>query len=109
MDFTITNKDDNTAFRPLASPPLTGTLTISLPRTVERLVTWLLELPNGIHFRKFRFRWGWTKDVERVMDLVHACSSTLEHVDFEHQVDGELRHPSVSIVRLTLNLYSRRH
>ena len=93
----IAKEDDNTTFQPLTSPPLTGTLTISRPRRVERLVTWLLELPNEIHFRKFRFLWDRAQEVQWVMNFVHACSSTLEHADFEHQVDGELYHLSVSM------------
>ena len=35
---------------------------------MEPLITWLLELPNGIRFRKFGFRWDREKDIQRVMN-----------------------------------------
>ena len=85
--------DDAVVFQASTSPPFTGTLTISSSRRIDRLVTRLLSLPNGIHFRKFKFLWEVETDVQWVMDLVEACSDTLEHFDLEPRVKGRLHYP----------------
>ena len=91
--FTVAEvaEDDKTTFQPSTSPPLTGTLTISRSRRINHLVTRLLDLPNGVRFRKLQFQWDIEGDVQWVAALVGACSDTLEHVDF-----SESRTPSES-------------
>ena len=84
--------DDNIVFKPSTSPPLTGTLEVTPSPGMERLVTRLLGLPNGIHFRKFKFSWKLETDVRWMMALVEACSDTLEHIDLESQVYGKSHH-----------------
>jgi hypothetical protein len=98
-DLVGTNFDDDTPFQPATSPPLTGTLTVVWSVRLEHLVTRLLSLPNGIHFRKFKFLWEAEPDVRWVMALVDACSDTLEHIDLEARVDGESRNPWNSTIR----------
>lgn len=85
-----TTNDDNTIFRPSASPPLTGTLSISRSYRMTNLFVWLLDLPNGIRFQKFKFLWRVETDAQFVTALIEACSETLEHVDLGPQVKGKL-------------------
>ena len=92
MDVQVPS-DDNSVFNPSTSPPLTGTLEVSEPRGMNRLVTQLLGLPSGIHFRKFKLLWNLETDLQWVTKLAEACSDTLEHIDLESQVDGMSRHP----------------
>ena len=96
--------DDNTVFKPSASPPLTGTLEITWTTGVEGLVTRLLDLPSGIHFRKFKLLWNtdMETDLRWVMALVEACSDTLEHIDLESQVDGMSHHSPILAAGLHL-------
>ena len=76
---------------------------------MDRLVTRLLDLPNGIHFLKFRFLWDVKSGVQWVMALVEACSDSLEHIDLETRVDGKPCHSlppaarSVSDLDIRLN------
>ena len=95
-DFRVTRGDD-TVFKPSASPPLSGTLEITWTEGVEGLVTQLLDLPSGIHFRKFKFLWNMDMetDVRWVMALVEACSNTLEHIDLESRVGGTSHHSPI--------------
>ena len=109
-DLAITNFGmslDEDFFFQSSTSPLTGTLTVTWPLRMECLVTKLLALPNGIHFRKFKFSWDMESNVRWVMDLVEACSDTLEHVDIEPSVDRKLHNPSVFAVRLTTRLNQR--
>ena len=102
-DLTVTNLsvtvDDSIVFKPSTSPPLTGTLKVTWSQEMEGLVTRLLGLPNGIHFRKFKFSWNLEIDVRWMMALVEACSDTLEHIDLESQVYGKSHHSPIPAAR----------
>jgi hypothetical protein len=77
----ITGDND---FQPLASPPLTGTLTVYLYREMEHTIRGLLALPNGVRFRSLNCRWDLEGNLQWMMALVGACSDTLEYVEIEH-------------------------
>ena len=75
--------DDSPVFQPLASPPLTGTLSLSLAEVMEHVTCGLLNLPNGVHFRKFLFTWRLEEDFQWITALVEGCSNTLKYIEFD--------------------------
>ena len=68
---------DGTALKPLTSPPLSGTLELYLPHGAERIVRPLLDLPNGLHFRKLAWTWHLEEAVRWMTALVVPCSDAL--------------------------------
>ena len=76
-------KDHNAGpvFQPPASPPLTGSLVVSLVEGLEHLARGLLSLPNAIRFRKFICPWHRGEDLQWIMALVEGCSNTLEYLE----------------------------
>ena len=74
---------------------------------MEPLFVWLLGLPNGIRFQKFKFVWRWERDIPFVAALVKACSNTIEHVDLNSGAKCTLNHPPVSAMRLSPDLITR--
>ena len=64
--------------RPSTSPPLTGTLELILHRRMESIVRPLLDLPNGLRFRKLVLPWHQENDLRWTNALVVGCSGTLE-------------------------------
>jgi hypothetical protein len=70
-------------FEPRASPPLAGTLSLSLAAEIGDVTRGLLALSNGIHFRKFVFAWSSEEDYQWAMALVERCSDTLEYVEID--------------------------
>ena len=87
LDIAVTaiNKgdDDCPVFQPLSSPPLTGTLSLSLAEGMEHVTCGLLNLPNGVHFRKFLFTWRLEEDFQWITALVEGCSNTLKYIEFD--------------------------
>jgi len=75
--------DDSTIFQSPTSPPLTGTLGLRFTRGMKIFTRRLLELPNGIHFRRLECTLNLPDDLRCTMDLVKACSDTLERIDIE--------------------------
>jgi hypothetical protein len=76
-----TDEDDLYAPRvviPSISPVFTGTLGIVLGMGITH---WLLDLPNGLHFRKLGLTWWHDEDLEWVRKLAIACCDTLESLD----------------------------
>ena len=75
------------------SPALTGTLDIFIWEGVGRTLSQLLDLPGGCRFRKVRLPRCVESDLPRVVELVAACSDTLEHLEISRVVDGTLAPP----------------
>src|SRR5579872_2121712 len=74
------DNDDGVTVLPLTSPPLTGTLDITgMLDGLADTARWLLDLPNGVHFRKLVYKWS--RGNEWANALVERCSETLEAVD----------------------------
>jgi len=63
------------------SPPLTGTLELALSGGVESIARRLLDLPNGLHFRRLIFSWRNKEGSRWANELAAACSNTLECLD----------------------------
>ena len=63
---------------PSASPAFTGTLDLAVHGGMEYTARQLLGLPNGLHFRRLRFLGVEEEEVRWIMELLTACSDTLE-------------------------------
>lgn len=48
----------------------------------------ILDLPNGIHFRKFRLSWSEKEDIHSMEGLLAACSDSLEYLSLCNRVKG---------------------
>jgi len=60
---------------------ITGSLSLALLFEMGTTVCRLLDLPNGLHFRKINFLWAQEEAVRWVVELVVRCSHTLEFID----------------------------
>ena len=69
---------------PSRSPPLTGLLGLHIQGGAENTVRQLLELPNGLHFRKLVLSWACREDVWWITELVERCCHTLESLDITY-------------------------
>ena len=66
---------------PSTSPLLTGSLNLATHGGVGSVARQLLDLPNGLHFRKVTFSWDRKEDHQWITELVANCSPTLEYLD----------------------------
>ena len=82
--------DDHAIFQPSTSPPLTGTLVLSLSSGIEQVVPQLLSLLNGIRLRELKYTFHSKQDLRQMMALVEECSNILEHVDIDDETHGKL-------------------
>jgi len=81
-EFLVGEADyDGIEFRPLTSPPLTGTFELHSTNGSGPTVRRLLDLPGGFHFRKLVLKWLREKELQWIMALVVGCSDTLECLD----------------------------
>jgi len=69
---------------PSTSPPLNGTLDLHQLRGVGGIAPKLLDLPNGLHFRKLMFLRSNRTDIGWITELVMRCSHTLEFLGVAH-------------------------
>ncbi|KAF9789311.1 hypothetical protein BJ322DRAFT_1208557 [Thelephora terrestris] len=72
--------DDNTIFS-LTSPPLTGALDLCVSLGMGSVVRRLLDLPNGIRFRKLEATVDYEEDLRYAIAVVEECSETLESIE----------------------------
>ena len=63
---------------PPTSPAFTGSLILLLYQGKSNIARRLLDLPNGLHFRKLSLSWRDDGELQLVEGLVVACSDTLE-------------------------------
>jgi len=68
------------AIQPPASPPLIGTLGLTLPIGTGPVARRLLALPSGVHFRRLVLLWPKEADLQWLNALVAGCSGTLEYL-----------------------------
>ena len=92
---------------PSTSPRLTGSLNMRAFGATLPVVRRLLGLPNGLHFTKITVACI-EEDVKPAMDLVLACSGTLESLTFWHLTPGTFISASMSDQYLTTICGSRR-
>ncbi|KAF9780807.1 hypothetical protein BJ322DRAFT_283979 [Thelephora terrestris] len=69
---------DDVWSHPPTSPRLTGCLELYQYPGLWSIAHQLLDLPNGLHFRRIAVSLFFDRDVEATMDLVSGCQSTLE-------------------------------
>ena len=72
------NHDDPHTAVPLNPPPLTGTLGLEIAGGMGDTARKLLDLPNGLHFRKLVFSLANNQDAQWVVKLLIRCSNSLE-------------------------------
>jgi len=75
----------STVAQPLTSPPLTGTLDLTLVKGMRTTARRLLALPNGLHFRELTLGWLHEDDLQWINALAAACSHTLESLAVTHR------------------------
>jgi len=66
---------------PSTSPVFTGSLDFHILGGAGNAARQLLDLPNGLHFRKVALSWAHERDFWWVAELVVRCSHTLESLD----------------------------
>ena len=83
--------DDPHTTAPSTSPPLTGTLGLGIGRGMGDTARKLLDLPNGLHFRRLIFSLTCRRqDARWIMKLLMGCSNTLECLDVTCNVRRKL-------------------
>jgi hypothetical protein len=81
------NGDEPTVV-PSTSPAFTGTLELFLYQGMAYTARRLLNLPNGLHFRKLNLLWHDEEDIRWMVELVVACCDTLEYLDVTCELGG---------------------
>ena len=81
MGFEI--RDDGIVCQPSTSPPLTGTLRLCFRLWNEPTTRQLLDLPNGVRFRRLEGMWYRADDLRCFGAAVEVCSDTLECVGIQ--------------------------
>ena len=104
-DLTLTGEDRDNPHRPQTvvpstSPAFTGSLELSLFGGMGSTARRLLDLPNGVHFRRLTLSLTCVEDLRWTMELVARCSGTLECLDVKYYLHGT----SVSILCWSYNL-----
>ena len=84
---------------PATSPPLTGSLCLTLPGCMTGIVRRLLDPPNSIRFRKVDVCCTGKKDICSTVELIAGCSETLEHLHFMYHLKGALHSACASVGR----------
>ena len=81
---------DSTVFRPSTSPPLIGTLSLSLiiADEIGCPIRRLIDLP--VRFRRLEYEWYREDDLPLIRALIEACSDTLESLLVDDSTNGKL-------------------
>ena len=69
-------------------PSLTGALFLYVIGGIACTANRLLNLPNGLRFRKLVLQWGEREDTRYIAELVTACSGTLRFLDLSYTSKG---------------------
>ena len=69
---------------PSTLPTFTGSLELYVIEGVGNIARQLLDLPNGLHFRKLALSRYCVDDLRWMMELVSKCSHTLESLDITY-------------------------
>ena len=68
---------------PSPSPTFTGSLDLDILGGMGDIARGLLDLPNGLRFRKLTLLWHHMEDLRWIMELVVRCSDTLESLNIK--------------------------
>ena len=80
--------------QPLSTPVFTGSLRVD---RVNHVITQLLSMPGGLHFRKLDLSWIDENDIPSTTSLVKSCRSTIEFLRVDsciHGMSSRRLHPS---------------
>jgi len=80
-DKSLGNDDNQNRSQPVVSstsPPLTGTLSLTIFGGMGGTVRHLLDLQSDLQFRELKFVWDRKEDLRWITKLVEECSHTLE-------------------------------
>jgi hypothetical protein len=72
---------------PATPPTLSGSVCLMVYPGMRIMVDNLLSLPSGIHFRELTLPWICDEDVCPMLDLISACSGTLESLQVLSRMD----------------------
>jgi len=76
---------------PAINPPtLTGTLNLDLLEGIKSFACGLLDLPNGLRFRKLILACHHYEDFRWAQKLLAVCSGTIEEFDVAHRFPGTI-------------------
>ena len=70
------------------SPRLTGSLVLRTNGAIQSTASQLLDLPNGLHFKKISVSWVAPGDIGSTASLVSTCSDTLESLEISDHLAG---------------------
>ena len=82
------NPDAPQVIVPPTSPALTGSLRLRPRRGLATIARRLLDLPNGLRFRRLNLEWRHEEDIQWVKRLVVACRDTLEVLNITRLTRG---------------------
>ena len=80
------DSNEQPASRPSSSPAFTGSLKLSFGEGISLVASWLLSLPGGLHFRRFKIILRCEEDILPAGALIEGCSSTLESLEIDSWV-----------------------
>ena len=106
-DKIITNDDESDEPPNVVSPipqPLSGALEVFLSFGTRATLRRLLDLPGGLHFRELDLSWCGGRDLPNVVEMVAACSDTLERLQIMYTEDGGI---VVSLSDQTIPTFTR--
>ena len=81
-------------------PPFTGSLDFHLLGEAGDIARRLLDLPNGLHFRKLALTWDDATDLWWITELVTRCFHTLECLEITHTFRRTFIHTNARIDNL---------
>jgi hypothetical protein len=95
----LISTDDLWSYPP-TSPRLTGCLELYQYPGLWSIAHQLLDLPNGLHFKRIAVSLFFDRDIQSTMDLVSGCQSTLNSLSITNYFTREF--PSIPIPNLNL-------
>ncbi|KAF9780797.1 hypothetical protein BJ322DRAFT_283637 [Thelephora terrestris] len=86
---------------PPTSPRFTGSLELDLRDGFQIVISRLLDLPNGLRFKRLTVPWLVPEDVASTTSLVSRCSNTLEYLSITNFILGAPRASSIDLSKAT--------
>ena len=94
VDNGNTSDTQPTFIQPSKPPVLTGSLRLHIEAGIDLIVSTLLSLPSGPHFRQLKLTWGCDKDISLTAALVEKCHHTLESLSISLSGRTSVQHSS---------------
>lgn len=84
----IGRKRDEVWDTPSTLPKLTGSLDLPVGGGVQTIARRLLDLPDGLRFKKISVQWSTMESITPTINLVSGCSDTLESLTITNYLKG---------------------